>query len=173
MPRQKLVLEPLTRSVIGAFYEVYNTLGFGFLEHVYKAALERELIARGHRVEREVSIIIRYKGEQVAVQRLDMIVDEKLVVESKASVALHAGAQAQVYSYLRASNLEVGLLLHFGLDPKFYRVVDLHSRRMSSPGDDADSVANADAGEPAATNAHEVRRDGLAPDSSEKEEQKH
>jgi len=103
MPRQNLVLEPLTRSVIGAFYEVYNTLGFGFLEHVYKAALERELLARGHRVEREVSFVIRYKGAQVAVQRLDMIVDEKLVVESKATIALHAGAQRQVYSYLRAS----------------------------------------------------------------------
>jgi GxxExxY protein len=171
MPRQKLVLEPLTRSVIGAFYEVYTTLGFGFLEHVYKAALEHELLTRGHRVAREVSIIIRYKVEQVAEQRLDMIVDEKLVVESKASVALHAGAQAQVYSYLRASNLEVGLLLHFGLEPKFYRVVDLHSRRMSSPGDDADSAGNADIAAAAVVNADGVTRDALATDSSETEEQ--
>src|SRR5438105_904275 len=127
MPRQKLVLEPLTRSVIGGFYEVYNTLGFGFLEHVYKAALERELLARGHQVEREVGIIVRYKGEQVAVQRFDMIVDERLLVEAKATIDLHGGAQRQVYNYLRASGLEVGLLLHFGLEPRFYRVVDLRA----------------------------------------------
>jgi len=169
MPRQNLVLEPLTRSVIGAFYEVYNTLGFGFLEHVYKAALDRELLARGHRVERELSFVIRYKGAQVAVQRLDMIVDEKLVVESKATIALHAGAQRQVYSYLRASNLEVGLLLHFGLEPEFHRVVDLHSRRISTPMDDSDS-ANRVVAAPAAADGDEVKRDALAADSSETEE---
>jgi GxxExxY protein len=175
MPRQKLVLEPLTRSVIGAFYEVYNTLGFGFHEHVYQAALERELITRGHRVEREVSFIIRYKGEQVAVQRLDMLVDEKLVVESKAAIALHAGAQGQVYGYLRASNREVGLLLHFGLEPKFYRVVDSRSRRISSPGDDADSATNADAADRSAAaataNTDEIAPAALATDSPEPEEQ--
>jgi len=145
MPRQQLVLEPLTRSVIGGFYEVYNTLGFGFLEHVYKSAVERELLARGHDVQREVGIIVRYKGEQIAVQRLDMIVDETLLVEAKASIDLHGGAQRQVYNYLRASGLTVGLLLHFGLEPKFYRVVDLHARRdIQSKADAIESEARED-----------------------------
>ena len=62
MPRIPLVEERLTRSVIGAFFEVYNTLGFGFLEHIYVMALERELVERGHRVAREVSVQVHYKG---------------------------------------------------------------------------------------------------------------
>ncbi|HEY2377469.1 MAG TPA: GxxExxY protein [Gemmatimonadaceae bacterium] len=145
MGRQRLILEPLTRSVIGGFYEVYNTLGFGFLEHVYKGALERELLARGHEVQREVGIIVRYKGEQIAVQRFDMIVDEKLLVEAKATIDLHGGAQRQVYNYLRASGLEVGLLLHFGLEPKFYRIADIHARQATQPRVDADAPENPDA----------------------------
>lgn len=111
----KQLLEPgLTHSVIGAFYEVYNHLGFGFLEHIYVMALERELRARGHRVGREVAVRIVYKGEELGIQRLDMIVDEKLVVEVKSTPWLHKHAGRQVYNYLRASNLEIGILLHFG-----------------------------------------------------------
>jgi GxxExxY protein len=121
----------LTGSVIGAFYEVYNTLGFGFLEHIYKAALERELLARGHKVAREVAVVVLYKGHPLAVQRLDMIVDDKLVVESKSTAELHPSARRQLHNYLRATILEVGLLLHFGLQPKFYRVVELHTRRAT------------------------------------------
>jgi GxxExxY protein len=113
----------LTHSVIGAFYEVYNNLGFGFLERFYVTALERELLDRGHKVAREVSVRVLYKGEELGSQRLDLIVDERLVVETKASSDLHRSATRQLYNYLRATNLELGLLLHFGPDPKFYRVV--------------------------------------------------
>src|SRR5688572_10374977 len=108
MARQHLIHEELTRSVIGAFYEVYNTLGFGFLEHVYIMGLERELRARGHRVGREVCVIVRYKGEPLVSQRLDMVVDDRLVVETKATRKLHRSAPRQLYNYLRATNLEVG-----------------------------------------------------------------
>src|SRR6185437_3337870 len=80
--RTRLIEEELTSSVIGAFYEVYNALGFGFLEHVYVKSLERELLQRGHSVGREVPVPVMYKGHQVAHQRLDMIVDEKLIVET-------------------------------------------------------------------------------------------
>ena len=58
MSRVHLVAEAITRSIIGAFYEVFNVRGFGFLEHVYKAALEKELIERGHRVEREARVVV-------------------------------------------------------------------------------------------------------------------
>ena len=118
-----LIEEELTRSVIGAFFDVYNTLGYGFLEHVYAMALERELIARGHRVGREVSVNIVYKGTTLTSQRLDFVVDEKLVVENKSTQTLPAFAPRQVFNYLRATNLAVGLLLHYGPEPKFYRVV--------------------------------------------------
>jgi GxxExxY protein len=125
MRRQGLIDETLTRSVIGAFFEVYNVLGFGLLEQVYAAALERELRARGHRVAREVAVPVMYKGELIARQRLDMLVDERLVVETKSTERLHPAAVRQLYNYLNATRLEVGLLLHFGPEARFYRVVRL------------------------------------------------
>jgi len=70
-----LIEERLTRSVVGAFFEVYNTLGFGFLEHVYVRALEEELTALCHRVDREVAVPVAYKGAVIATIRLDMVVD--------------------------------------------------------------------------------------------------
>jgi GxxExxY protein len=109
--------------VIGAFYEVYNALGFGFLEHLYVMALETELRERGHAVAREVGVPVFYKGRELGYQRLDMIVDEKLVVETKSTFELHKAAQRQLRSYLQATKLEVGLLLHFGPEARFYRVV--------------------------------------------------
>jgi GxxExxY protein len=123
MPDHHLIEERLTHSVIGAFFEVYNVLGFGFLEQIYVAALTRELRARGHRVAREVPVPVLYKGEQIGRQRLDLLVDGTLVVETKATHALHASAGRQVYNYLRGTGLGVGLLLHFGPEPRFHRVV--------------------------------------------------
>lgn len=83
MARSDLLEETLTRSVIGAFFEVSNYLGYGFLEHLHVMALERELLARGHRVAREVGARVVYKGEELGIQRIDMIVDEKVVMEAK------------------------------------------------------------------------------------------
>jgi len=132
MSRIHLVAEALTRSIIGAFYEVFNILGFGFLEHVYKAALEKELIRRGHRVEREARVVVYYKGDAIAVQVVDMIVDSRVVVEVKSSLELRAGARQQLHNYLRATDLEVGLLLHFGLEPKFHRIVELETQKTKT-----------------------------------------
>lgn len=109
----KLVAEGITYSIIGAAHEVYNALGFGFLEHIYLMALERELLARGHRVGREVAVVVRYKGEELGTQRLDMLIDEQVVVELKSTVQLQPMASRQLYNYLRCTRVEVGLLLHF------------------------------------------------------------
>jgi GxxExxY protein len=111
----------LTGSVIGAFYEVYNVLRFGFLEAIYSAALEFELRERGHVVQRQMGVTIRYKGFGVGNHRLDMLVEGRLVVEVKSTVQLHPGAGRQVYNYLKATGLGVGLLLHFGPEARFYR----------------------------------------------------
>ena len=127
MPRRELLYEDLTYSVIGAFFEAYNTLGFGFLEHLYVLALERELLARGHRVAREVWVSVMYKGEELGKQRIDMIVDDTLVIEIKSTYDRHKAAARQLYNYLRGTNLRVGLLLHFGPAPCFYRVFVKHS----------------------------------------------
>jgi|SRR5688572_2551499 GxxExxY protein len=119
-----LIAEELTRSVIGAFFEVYNTLGYGFLENLYVAALEHELIARGHRVSRQYGVLVRYKGHELGHQRLDLVVDETLVIEVKSTERLHPGATRQLFNYLKATKLEVGLLLHFGPNgAKFHREV--------------------------------------------------
>jgi GxxExxY protein len=126
-----LIEERLTHSVIGAFFEVYNTLGFGFLEQFYVKALERELVDRGHRVAREVRVRVMYKGDELGTQLLDMVVDEKVVVESKASTELHPSAHRQVYNYLRATDLEVALLLHFGPEARFYRLICRHDKQSA------------------------------------------
>lgn len=120
---RQLLHDKLTRSVIGAFYEVYNTLSHGYLESIYLAALERELLSRGHRVARELSVRVMYKGGEIGMQRLDMVVDDLLVVEAKSTQKLHESASRQLYNFLHATNLEVGLLLHFGRKAQFFRVV--------------------------------------------------
>ena len=123
MADDQLIEEQLTHSVIGAFYAVYNTLGFGFLEQVYMSALERELRSRGHAVGREVYVPVIYNGEEISRQRIDMIIDRRLLVEAKSTQELHKSAKRQVYNYLRATRIQVGLLLHFGPEPCFYRLV--------------------------------------------------
>lgn len=123
MTKRDLIEEELTHSVIGAFYEVYNKLGFGFLESIYIAALEYELVKRGHRVAREVSFRVTYEGHVLGIQRVDMVVDDKLIVETKSTQELNRAAARQVFRYLRASNLRVGLLFHFGPEARFYRFV--------------------------------------------------
>jgi GxxExxY protein len=101
---------------------VYNELGFGFLEHIYKRALELELIARGHRVVREVDVRVSYKGIDIGWQRLDFVVDDVLVIEVKSTRMLEPNATRQLYNYLKATDLRAGLLLHFGPKANVYRV---------------------------------------------------
>jgi GxxExxY protein len=122
MTRRPLIHEALTSTVIGCFFEVYNNMGHGALESLHLAALEREIRHSGHRVARELKVRVMYKGEEIGMQRLDMVVDDLVVVEVKSSEDLPKLAHRQLYNYLRITNLEVGLLLHFGLEPRFYRI---------------------------------------------------
>lgn len=135
MAKRELIAEKLTESIIGVFYVVYNTLGFGFLESLYLNALEYELVARGHWVEREVNVQVKYKGRVLGTQRIDMIVDGTVVIEVKSTAELHRSATRQLYNYLRATNLEVGLLLHFGPEAKFIPQVCPNDRRATSDAD--------------------------------------
>ena len=121
--RRPLVHEDLTREIISGFYEAYNTLGYGFLESVYARAMAVELTLRGLHVEREVMIDVYYKGHRAGSYRADMVVNQRVVVENKASTYLVKADRDQLLNYLRASRLEVGLLLHFGPRPAFNRVV--------------------------------------------------
>lgn len=93
-----------------------------------------ELRARGHRVAGEFSVQVFYKGDPLGFQRLDMVVDDVVVVESKASFELHRASTRQVYGYLCATRLTVGLLLHFGPEPQIFRVDRNGYRRMRRKG---------------------------------------
>ena len=132
MSRPVLLLEELIYSIIGAFFEVYNTLGYGFLEHLYLKALERELLARGHKVSREVWVSVMYKGVELGKQRLDMVIDDRVVIEIKSTYDLPRNATRQLFNYLRATNLKFGLLLHFGPAPRFFRVARSEPERERS-----------------------------------------
>lgn len=105
--------EGLTGSVIGAAIEVHKTLGPGFLESVYENALALEMQARGIAFERQLAVPIRYRGSEVGLHRLDLVVAGLLVVELKAVKALEHVHFAVVRSYLRAAGREHGLILNF------------------------------------------------------------
>ena len=113
----------ITGSILDSFRDVHRGLGFGYREYIYALALERDLVAKGHRVEREVAVMVYYRGQPLAKQTLDMIVDEKVVVEAKAAERLHPSAHLQLFGYLCATDLEVGVLLHFGREARFHRVI--------------------------------------------------
>ena len=104
----------ITASIIDSFFEVHKELGFGYREYIYTRALERLLIAKGHKVEREVAVMVYFRGEPLAYERMDMLVDGAVVIENKAREPLDPDAQGQLFAGLAATNLEVGLVLHFG-----------------------------------------------------------
>ena len=121
--RNELLLEGVTREVIGAFYSVYNALRFGFLESVYIRALEVELRERGLFVIREAALAVNYKGHEVGFYRSDLVVAGQVLLEVKASRLLDPEVNAQVINYLRCTGLKLGLVLHFGPVARFHRVV--------------------------------------------------
>lgn len=120
---RQLIHRELTHEIIGSFFDVYNTFGYGFLETPYVNALMFELQARNLHVQRETPIDLMYKGRKVGLYKADMIVEGKVLVETKASAALSQADNRQVFNYLRASKLSVGLLLHFGPSPGHKRFV--------------------------------------------------
>jgi GxxExxY protein len=119
----RLLAAETTGAIIGSFLDVRRTLGVGFRERIYALAMERDLRAEGHRVDREVPVVVYFRGQPLASQRIDMIVDETVVVETKAGADFHLEGQPQVLSYLAATTLEVGLLLHFGRKPRYRRFI--------------------------------------------------
>jgi GxxExxY protein len=124
MTQRPLIEATLTHDAIGAFYEVYNDLGYGFNEYTYKKGLEIELLARGHEVSREVAIPVHYKGILICHQFVDLLVDGRLVIEAKSTEKLPPTAARQTLNYLRVARLQIGLLMHFGPKPRYYSIVN-------------------------------------------------
>jgi GxxExxY protein len=119
----ELLHRDLTEGIIGGFHTVYRNFGYGFLEKPYANALVVELGRRGLRVKREVPIEIFYEGVSVGAYRIDLLVENKIIVEVKSQKALTVADERQLINYLKAANLEVGLLFNFGPEPKFQRMV--------------------------------------------------
>ena len=113
----------LTEKIIKAFYKVYNTLGFGFLEKVYENAMFIELRNMGLFVEKQRRIKVFYEGNVVGDYCADLAVEDKVIVELKAAEALCEDHEFQLINYLKATEIEVGLLLNFGKKPEFRRKI--------------------------------------------------
>lgn len=116
-------LNELTNKIIKCFYKVYNTLGFGFLEKVYEKALFIELNKIGLKVELQKPIKVYYNDQIIGDYYADLLVDEIVIVELKAVESLCEQHEFQLINYLKATNIEIGLLLNFGKKPEIKRKI--------------------------------------------------
>jgi len=121
----------LTEMILGAFFKVYNTLGYGFTEKVYENALALELRKSGLIVAQQVPIDVYYDGSLVGDYAADIVVNEVIILELKAIRQLSEDHDAQLLNYLKATPIEVGLLLNFGPKPQHVRRVYDNSRKGS------------------------------------------
>ena len=119
----------LTSKIINAFFEVYNQLGYGFLEKVYENALAHELRKRGHQVQQQPSIEVYYDGVCVGHYFADLLVDEVVILELKSTEAIADAHEIQLLNYLKATQVDVGLVLNFGPKPQVKRKVYETARR--------------------------------------------
>ncbi len=110
----KLKHEDITEAIIGAAFEVYNQLGYGFLEKVYQKAMQVELIRQGHSVETEHPITVKYKGVTVGEYFADLFVDSRVIVELKVAQQYNPQDEPQLLNELKATGIQVGLLINFG-----------------------------------------------------------
>jgi len=118
-----LLHKDLTDIIISCFYEVYNDLGYGFLERVYQNALYYALIDEGLQCETEKSIKVYHNNRVVGDYRADILVENCVLLELKANEELNSANEKQLINYLKATEIEVGLLLNFGKRPQFKRKV--------------------------------------------------
>jgi len=113
----------LTDKIINAFYGVYNTLGYGFLEKVYENALAHELRKRGFKVVQQAPIHVNYDGVIVGEYYADLVVNDAVILELKSVEAILDDHKAQLLNYLKATDIDVGLALNFGPRPQISRKV--------------------------------------------------
>ncbi len=113
----------ITEIIIKAFYEVYNRLGYGFLEKVYENAMVEELGNKNLTVAQQLPIDVFYNDKKIGKYFADLLIGEKVIVELKAAEGICEEHEAQLINYLKATDLEVGLLLNFGKEPQIKRKV--------------------------------------------------
>jgi GxxExxY protein len=130
--KMELLHEDLTDSIIKTFFDVYNELGYGFLEKVYQNSLFIELKNRGFKVEAQKQIKVYYKNVAVGQYYADLVVNDLIILELKAAEGIIKEFEFQLINYLKATEIEVGLLLNFGMKPEFRRKVFENSRKNNT-----------------------------------------
>jgi GxxExxY protein len=121
----------LTERIIGVFFEVYKEMGHGFLESVYENAIALELVANNLEVKRQISVPVWFRDQKVGNFVADMLVENTVLLELKAVRILEGSHEAQILNYLRATDLEVGLLLNFGVKPQIKRFIFDNGRKQT------------------------------------------
>src|ERR1700733_3032037 len=119
----------LTEKIIGVFFDVYNELGHGFLECVYEEAVAIALVQLGIGIQRQAPVSVWFRTLPVGTFKADMLVDGKVLLEFKAARAIELAHEKQLLNYLRATDVEVGLLLNFGAKAQFRRLVYENERK--------------------------------------------
>lgn len=118
-----------TDRIIGAFYKVYRVLGYGFLERVYQNALFLELLSLGFDCKAQYPINVYYEGHLVGEYIADILVNGNIILELKAVKELSPDHESQLLNYLKATQMELGLLLNFGVRPQVKRKIFLNKNK--------------------------------------------
>ena len=126
-----LLHKSITDVILKVYYDVYNELGYGFLEKVYQNAMYFELKSLGYKVEAQKQIKVYFKRQLVGEYYSDLIVEDKVIVELKATELLMNVHVAQIMNYLKATPIEVGVLLNFGEEPEFKRIIYTNDRKKT------------------------------------------
>ncbi len=125
----EILHKELSESILKVFYEVYNELGYGFLEKVYQNAMCLELKSQGFKVEAQKQIKVYYKNELVGDFFADLLINDVIILELKACDSLVKAHYVQTLNYLKATNIEIGLLLNFGEKPEIKRLIFTNNRK--------------------------------------------
>jgi GxxExxY protein len=120
----------LTERIIGVFYDVYSELGHGFLESVYEKAMLIALREAGIEVQYKHPIEVSFRGQSVGIFEADLLVEGVVLLELKSARVIDPAYEAQLLNYLRATKVEVGLVLNFGPKPEFRRLAYDNSRKQ-------------------------------------------
>ncbi|GAK60833.1 hypothetical protein U27_00731 [Candidatus Vecturithrix granuli] len=129
MVKDQYLHSELTDVILQAYYKVYNTLGYGFLEKVYENAMRIELRKRGCQVKQQQPLTVYYEDETVGEYFADLVVNNTIILELKAAEKLAHEHECQLINYLKATDLEVGLLLNFGVKPEHKRKVFTNDKK--------------------------------------------
>jgi GxxExxY protein len=130
----------LTDHAIGVFYNVYNELGHGFLEAVYEEAMAVALVEAGLKVQRQVPVPVWFRGRVIGEYKADLLVEGLVLLELKSVKRIEPVHEAQLLHYLRATEIEVGLVMNFGARPEFRRLI-LDNETKKTRGNQCKSVA--------------------------------